>query len=899
MKVADLDQLFFDQGERGVELTLNESKFLTVLTHPHIIKYYTSFKEDNSLYLIIENAENGDLESYIESNKKIGRHIPEDELWSIFLQCMQGLAYIHKRKVIHRDIKLGNILMDNNMTIKIGDFGTCAVKKNKDSKVENPKYLNANYGSLFDEEKMQYHQTKIVSKNFTAKEVLNDLDYDQKVDVYSMGVTFYYMCYYCYPGKGIKNNPMGYSKELLDIIDEMIEPDKDKRKSSKYFLKRIEEEFSKRYNRNTSIDAIVRCLYTFNAFKNYYKTLKDNEIKNKLMTNAFAQCLKNFTEKDFDLYYNSIKNLRAILCTLYTKFDKIKEINPKLVLPFLLRQLNQEMNIGNNNLDNKENSHFLTSGLEESFTNEIEVLLNFNDKFLTKLKSFVIKKFAWLEEKCYKCFNCEIETYSFAGYFYITLDLEKIPHNIRPDIENYLNYTRNIWTTTEKHCSKCLMKTQHEEYKKYHTSPDYLIVLINRGNNDSNKNSVRLRQVIDLRYLTVTTGKIDRLNGFITKNYENGNYVSYFEFKFSKDNKKWYKCEGEDVNEINIVESKILNDAKGEIMMAFYEDINENYLQLNTSIDAIVRCLYSFNDLTNYYKKLNNNEIKDKVITKIYAQCLKNYIQKDLNLYFNSIKYFREILCTQNTKFDKTKEINPKLVLAFLLRQLHQEMNLGNINWEDEKNNYYMKSGIEEALTNGIEMQLKFDNIFLTKLNSFISRKFVGLEERLYKCFVCQIETYSFAGYFYITLDLEKITDPDIEKYFYYRNNTWITTEKYCPKCLMKTQHEEYKKYFTSPDYLIILINRGSNDSHRNQVMLKQEIDLTYLTVTIGRKYKLIGFISKNYENGKYDSYFEFRKTKNWFKCEGENIKGINQIELNQILNDSNGEIMMVFYEAI
>ena len=210
MKVADLDQLFFEQGERGVELTLNESKFLTVLTHPHIIKYYTSFKEDNLLYLIIENAENGDLESYIEANKKIGRHIPEDELWSIFLQCMQGLAYIHKMKVIHRDIKLGNILMDNNLTIKIGDFGTCAVKKNKDSKVENPEYLNTNYGSLFDEEEMQYHQTVIFSTKFMAKEMNEDLDYDQKVDVYSMGVTFYYMCYYCFPDEGDKNNPMGY-----------------------------------------------------------------------------------------------------------------------------------------------------------------------------------------------------------------------------------------------------------------------------------------------------------------------------------------------------------------------------------------------------------------------------------------------------------------------------------------------------------------------------------------------------------------------------------------------------------------------------------------------------------------------------------------------------------------
>ena len=94
--------------------------------------------------------------------------------------------------------------MDNNMTIKIGDFGTCAVKKNKDSKVENPEYLDAPYGNILDKEIMQYHGTKVGSPNFIAEEVDNYLDYDQKVDVYSMGVTFYYMCYYCFPHEGKK-----------------------------------------------------------------------------------------------------------------------------------------------------------------------------------------------------------------------------------------------------------------------------------------------------------------------------------------------------------------------------------------------------------------------------------------------------------------------------------------------------------------------------------------------------------------------------------------------------------------------------------------------------------------------------------------------------------------------
>ena len=571
MKVANLEELNSTQGERGVELAINESKFLTVLTHPHIIKYYTSFKEENFLYIIIENAENGDLEAYIEANKKIGRHIPEDELWSIFLQCMQGLAYIHKMKVIHRDIKLGNILMDNNMTIKIGDFGTCVVKKNKESKVQDPEYLNTYYGQLFDEEEMQYHQTVIMTGEFMAKELKEDLDYDQKIDVFSMGVAFYYMCYYCYPSEGAKNNTMGYSKEMLEIINEMMEPDKDKRKPSKYFLERIQKEFSKKYNRNTSIDAIIRCLYSFNDLTNYFKSLNNNDIYDKLVTNAYFQCLKNFTKKDINFYFESVKHFREILCTQNTKFDKTKEINPKLVLIFLLWQLHQEMNLGNTSVEDKRNRYYMKSGIEEALTNGLEMLLKFDNKFLNKLKSFISKKFVGLEERSYKCLSCQIDTYSFAGYFYITLDLEKISKNIEPDIEKYFYYKNNALINTEKYCPKCLTKTQHTEYKKYFTSPDYLIVLINRGSNDSYRNPVMLKQEIDLTNLTVTIGRKYKLNGFISKNYENGRYDSYFEFRMTK---SWFKCEGESIKKINQLEfNQILNDANGEIMMIFYEAI--------------------------------------------------------------------------------------------------------------------------------------------------------------------------------------------------------------------------------------------------------------------------------------------------------------------------------------
>ena len=144
MKIVDLEKLNNPENERAYQLALNESKFLTDLSHPHIIKYYKSFKEGDYLYLIVENAENGDLADFMDAHKKSWNPISEEVLWSIFLQCMKGLAYVHKMGVIHRDIKLGNILMDNNMTIKLGDFGTCAVKRNEQEENENIKYLNLN-----------------------------------------------------------------------------------------------------------------------------------------------------------------------------------------------------------------------------------------------------------------------------------------------------------------------------------------------------------------------------------------------------------------------------------------------------------------------------------------------------------------------------------------------------------------------------------------------------------------------------------------------------------------------------------------------------------------------------------------------------------------------------------
>ena len=107
---------------------------------------------------------------------------------------MEVLYYVHSNGVIHRDIKPANLLVDNNMTVKFGHFGASAIKSKEDTL-----YLNSLYRKFKENEAMKSHNAFVGSPNYMAKEVLEERDYDQKVDVFSMGITFFELCYFHIP----------------------------------------------------------------------------------------------------------------------------------------------------------------------------------------------------------------------------------------------------------------------------------------------------------------------------------------------------------------------------------------------------------------------------------------------------------------------------------------------------------------------------------------------------------------------------------------------------------------------------------------------------------------------------------------------------------------------------
>ncbi|XP_033735047.1 testis-specific serine/threonine-protein kinase 3-like [Pecten maximus] len=138
------------------------------LDHPHIIKIYEMFEDTSRTYFILEYAARGDLLRYVQKygplHEVLARH------W--FEQACSAVEYLHSKAIAHRDLKLENILLDSNYSVKIGDLGF--VKDNL-----GPNHLS---------------KTFCGSKSYVAPEILKGRPYDpRKSDVWAMGAVLFIM----------------------------------------------------------------------------------------------------------------------------------------------------------------------------------------------------------------------------------------------------------------------------------------------------------------------------------------------------------------------------------------------------------------------------------------------------------------------------------------------------------------------------------------------------------------------------------------------------------------------------------------------------------------------------------------------------------------------------------
>jgi len=98
---------------------MHEVNILLQLRHESVVKLYETFETGRHIMLVMELGAGGDLLNFVRKRKKLD----EETARVLFKQVIEGLGYIHSKGVLHRDIKLDNILLDGKGNVKIADFG--------------------------------------------------------------------------------------------------------------------------------------------------------------------------------------------------------------------------------------------------------------------------------------------------------------------------------------------------------------------------------------------------------------------------------------------------------------------------------------------------------------------------------------------------------------------------------------------------------------------------------------------------------------------------------------------------------------------------------------------------------------------------------------------------------
>lgn len=146
----------------------SEIKIHRSLDHENVCRFDRYFEDKENVYIMLDICSNGSLSDLIKRRKRLH----EVETRYYIHQLVRGIQYVHSRKVIHRDLKLGNLFLTDRMGLKVGDFGLAAQV-------------------FYQGEKKR---TVCGTPNYLAPEVLEaNGGHSYEVDYWSIGVILYTM----------------------------------------------------------------------------------------------------------------------------------------------------------------------------------------------------------------------------------------------------------------------------------------------------------------------------------------------------------------------------------------------------------------------------------------------------------------------------------------------------------------------------------------------------------------------------------------------------------------------------------------------------------------------------------------------------------------------------------
>ncbi|XP_072280336.1 STE20-like serine/threonine-protein kinase [Pyxicephalus adspersus] len=155
--------------EDELEDYMVEIEILASCDHPHIVKLLDAFYYENNLWILIEFCAGGAVDAVM---LELERALTEPQIRVVCKQTLEALVYLHEAKIIHRDLKAGNILLTLDGDVKLADFGVSA--KNTKTLQRRDSFIGTPYW---------------MAPEVVMCETSKDKPYDFKADVWSLGVT--------------------------------------------------------------------------------------------------------------------------------------------------------------------------------------------------------------------------------------------------------------------------------------------------------------------------------------------------------------------------------------------------------------------------------------------------------------------------------------------------------------------------------------------------------------------------------------------------------------------------------------------------------------------------------------------------------------------------------------
>ncbi|XP_055855632.1 serine/threonine-protein kinase 10 isoform X4 [Episyrphus balteatus] len=157
------------EDEENLSDHMVEIDILSEIKHPNIVELYEAFSLDDKLWMLIEYCDGGALDSIMVELEK---PLTEPQIAYVCKHMTEGLSFLHKNRVIHRDLKAGNVLLTMEGGVKLADFGVSA--KNKHTLQKHDTFIGTPYW---------------MAPELVLCETFRDNPYDLKVDIWSLGIT--------------------------------------------------------------------------------------------------------------------------------------------------------------------------------------------------------------------------------------------------------------------------------------------------------------------------------------------------------------------------------------------------------------------------------------------------------------------------------------------------------------------------------------------------------------------------------------------------------------------------------------------------------------------------------------------------------------------------------------